>query len=188
MLKSSGQNDYHNFRLSYWDWRNTIQTEENSPFKVNRLGNTVMEDNMPIVKGDLFNNGWNTFCWSTDSDIGRNATPVCDPTFNTQRLQRCPFPSKCAVDSINWPSIKDVNDALGKNIYDTSPFSPRSSEGFRNFFEGFLKVDDCVEDALCDTDDDAVSLSRKLHNTVREYNPIQLFFNVKYANPSHACT
>ena len=38
MLESMGRDDYYMFRIPYWDWRKEEQTDDNSPFKSNRLG------------------------------------------------------------------------------------------------------------------------------------------------------
>ena len=153
MLKSMNRQDYHTFRLSYWDWRYSMQTESNSPFKHNRLGMTVESEDtarLPIVKGRLFNHGWNTICWFPE--IMPNFTiaePVCNPNMPGRVLQRCSTvsqgdPSPCAYNNPNWPRIQDVNDALMESKYDVSPYDVFSNGGFRNSLEGFQIVDsDC---------------------------------------------
>ena len=58
MLRETIQLDtYYTFRLHYWDWRKERQTDENSPFKSNRLGVTVNITGFPRVQGDLVGSG-----------------------------------------------------------------------------------------------------------------------------------
>ena len=172
MLKPTRPDTYHTFRLPYWDWRREIQKRDGiSPFTAARLG-AVEENNTSQVTGDIFRN-WNTVCWFSEMNESISE-PLCNPNdINGQRqLQRCPrsrvsgqYIDPCAVDNEDWPTVKDVNDALGKSTYDASNFSRYTNEGFRNFLEGFVPVttDECNDNKFCDTDDDIL---RKLHNTV----------------------
>ena len=66
MLKSMGKENYYMFRIPYWDWRKEKQTDNNSPFKSNRLGETVDNNGLPKVHGDLYSeflSSWDTICW-----------------------------------------------------------------------------------------------------------------------------
>lgn len=166
MLKESRPNDYHEFRLHYWDWRRERQTDQNSPFKRDRLGTTEIDNGSPVVRGDVIGDSWHTVCWDTSTNDKSRAAPLCNPTMNNaMRLQRCPVTqngmSPCAANNQNWPTENDVNTALKKNIYDASPFNKTASDGFRNFLEGFQVVDDCGGNEFCDN-----NLQRWLHNTV----------------------
>ena len=174
MLKSTYPDTSHTFRLPYWDWRLEIQRKTGiSPFTADRLGLTVTDsNNKPQVTGDLFRNEWITICWLTNMDENV-AAPLCNPNdINGQPLlQRCPHISgrnPCALDNEDWPTVKDVNDALGKSTYDASDFSRYANSGFRNFLEGFVPnvtSDECDKDRFCNTDEGR-TLLRKLHNTV----------------------
>ena len=176
MLKSMNRQDYYEFRLSYWDWRSGSQTEENSPFKENRLGTSVEygTERKPIVNGRIFGppHNWNTYCWSFDNNESQS-TQVCNPNANSSLpLQRCPKvdenePSPCDYDNTNWPTKDNVNNALGNTIYDIEDFDRLSHDGFRNYLEGFKVVDDCNENRFCAWDKKRDrNILRTLHNTV----------------------
>jgi hypothetical protein len=153
MLKSMNQPDYYTFRIPYWDWRKEMQTEANSPFQLDRLGKTININDLPIVQGgEIFPSTWNTICWG-------KITPnhdICDPRTNTGPLQRCPFltDEPCSSHNPLWPSDKDVQKVLSLNSYDTSPFSEKSHNSFRNILEGFKplsndSIQTCRDDKLC---------------------------------------
>jgi hypothetical protein len=73
MLKETTRpNTYYMFRLHYWDWRKEMQTDENSPFKDNRLGSTVYRGGNLIVEGTLAH-GWTHRCWKFTPGL------ICDP-------------------------------------------------------------------------------------------------------------
>ena len=178
MLKPTRPDTYHTFRLPYWDWRREIQksTVPFTPFTRARLGTVTNNNNLPQVTGDLFDrNEWRTICWFNNINEDNNPAPVCDPSdVNGQRLlQRCPLlqisdRNPCDPDNEDWPTVKDVNDALGKSTYDVRNFDRYTNAGFRNFLEGFVPVtrDECENDRFCDTDKENRSILRKLHNTV----------------------
>ena len=179
MLKSMNRQNYYEFRLSYWDWRRERQTEENSPFKENRLGTSVdnRTDMKPIVNGRIFGPpyNWNTSCWSFDNNESQS-TPVCNPNENSDLvLQRCPQvyengtlePSPCDYDNMDWPTEDDVNNAIGNTLYDIENFDRLSSDGFRNYLEGFQVVDNCNGNRFCARDEKRDrNILRTLHNTV----------------------
>ena len=64
MLKDMKKEDYYMFRIPYWDWRKEKQTDNNSPLKANRLGQTVDNNGLPQVHGIMpseFLNNWETY-------------------------------------------------------------------------------------------------------------------------------
>ena len=174
MLKSTRPNTYQEFRLPYWDWRQENQRSTGiSLFTADRLGLTVTDsrfNNTPQVTGDLFTNEnpWRTICWFCKMNKSI-PEPLCNPNdVNGRVLQRCPQISgrnPCALDNKDWPTIDDVNYALGKSTYDASNFNKYTNKGFRNFLEGFVPAtrDECTDNRFCDTGD---FIARKLHNTV----------------------
>jgi hypothetical protein len=190
MLKETQPNTYHTFRLHYWDWRFEQQTSENSPFVSNRLGVTTSNGTVRI---DLVRstNGWETRCW--------NEPRICNPNVNTGSLRRCPIPDSgedpCRYDNPLWPTIEDVNNAVGISSYDGSTYYDMfSRSGFRNFMEGFYVLSDdqngrdsCITNQLCacgtggsmcscETGSDCEGLepsqpiARLLHNSVSQSN------------------
>ncbi len=189
MLKETRPNTYHMFRLHYWDWRFEQQTSENSPFMRNRLGVTTSINS--TVQIDLAN-GWETRCWNVKLQI-------CNPNVNTESLRRCPTTGSgedpCRYDNRLWPTIEDVNNAVGMSSYDGSTYNKFSTSGFRNYMEGFNVLtddragrQDCAGDELCqcetggsacscETEDSGCEgsqpsdpIARLLHNSVSQSN------------------
>ena len=110
MLESMRRDDYYVFRIPYWDWRKEEQTDDNSPFKSNRLGETVNNNGLPQVHGDLhstFLNNWQTICWEKEKSYG-----ICNPQVSTGQLQRCPMKESCSSKNELWPSSDNVNNTL----------------------------------------------------------------------------
>ena len=143
---------YFMFRLYYWDWRREMQTNENSPFKSNRLGETRNVDNFPRVQGDLISDGWDIRCWKLDPGL------ICNPNDITGQLQRCPFTgtNPCDVNNPDWPTLADVKKAVQMSSYDDSNYDKYSRNGFRNFMESFNVLSDpssditsCAQNRLC---------------------------------------
>ena len=173
--------NYYMFRLHYWDWRQEMQTNENSPFKSNRLGETRDVGGFPRVHGDLVSDGWDTKCWNLEVGV------ICNPNAGTGKLQRCPFTGTrpCDVDNPDWPTVADVKQAIEISIYDDGDhYDKFSRSGFRNFMEGFNVLSNsssdikrCAEDRLCKCDPDdnpqcdgtppTTPIARVLHNSVR---------------------
>ena len=126
------------------------------------------------VNGDLFDNGWDTFCWENIS--GATSTiPICDPTVSSNEvLRRCPNATLCEKDNDQWPSADDIDEAVSISAYDASPYDRCVTEketSFRNYLEGFIAKDSCADDIMCsETQCTNPYITRKLHNTVRSYN------------------
>ena len=98
MLQSIGRDNYHSFRLPYWDWRVEIQKSTGMSveelFTEKRFGATQNVNGFPRVVGDIVElNGWNSLCVQANS--------VCDPNINTGPLQRCPFTGNNPCSSDN---------------------------------------------------------------------------------------
>ena len=155
MLKSLGHDDYYNFRIPYWDWRKELQTDGNSPFQRDRLGETVNVNGLPQVHGgEVFPSNWQTICWDKSND---KSHAICNPQVLTGQLQRCPLTDgTCNSGNPLWPSDDDVQTALSIESYDTSPFSEKSCNSFRNWLEGFNPLPNdsstvlsCKNDTLC---------------------------------------
>ena len=153
MLKSMGHDDYYTFRIPYWDWRKEMQTDSNSPFQRDRLGETVNINGLPQVHGgEVFPSNWQTICW--DKSENKSHT-ICNPQVPTGQLQRCPLSEdSCNSGNPLWPTDKDIQTALSLKSYDTSPFKEASMDSFRNQLEGFKplfndSVQFCREDKLC---------------------------------------
>ena len=150
MLKSMGEQDYHTFRLPYWDWRTEIQTSSGISsellFTEDKLGATRNVSGSPQVFGTLYDGGWDTICWF---QLGT----ICDPTVSTGPLQRCPFTGTdpCSSSNPDWPKLEDVNNAMKFNTFDVAPYNNVSPDGFRNFidFEVGLSVDECRNNRMC---------------------------------------
>ena len=175
MLKSSRPTSYHQFRLPYWDWRHSLQSENNSPFKESRLGTS--SDDSSIVRGDLFQS-WNTTCWPKPSEIQETSgqpARICNPNVLTRKLQRCPSTNSslmpCSPNNPDWPTIRNVNDALGMSTFDASPYD-KMARGFRNYLEGFVPVSStsCNNDNFCNRME---NIARTLHNKVSRYKCIR---------------
>ena len=173
----------HTFRLPYWDWCQPSQRE--ILFRRDRLGENVNNGGVMTVNGDLFDNGWDTFCWENIS--GATSTiPICDPTVSSNEvLRRCPNATLCEKDNDQWPSADDIDEAVSICAYDASPYDRCVTEketSFRNYLEGFIAKDSCADDSMCsETQCTNPYITRKLHNTVRSYN-----FN--YHSFLHKCT
>ena len=192
MLETKGKEDYYMFRIPYWDWRKGKQSEKNSPFKSNRLGETVDNNGLPQVHGithSEFLSNWETRCWRK----GKNYD-ICNPDIATGQLQRCPLKESCNSKNELWPSEEDVQTILSLPEYDTHPYDKTAANSFRNLLEGFkpLSNDDiefCRENKLCickhgeDEDfnctesdsepqptDPMVPIQRLLHNSVSTNN------------------
>ena len=183
MLESKGREDYYMFRIPYWDWRRDKQTDNNSPFKSNRLGETVNRNGLPQVHGDPFLNNWQTVCW-------KNTTSICNPQVATGQLQRCPLKESCSSENELWPSDNDVQTVLSFQEYDTYPYTQKAPYSFRNQLEGFKPLSNndvqfCRENKLCacklGEDDDynctesddgpqPKPIQRLLHNSVSYQN------------------
>ena len=79
---------------------------------------------------------------------------------DTGPLQRCPTTGSeedpCRFDNSHWPTIEDVNNAVGMSSYDGSTYDKFSTSGFRNYMEGFEVLTDnqarrqnCAGNELC---------------------------------------
>ena len=164
--------DDHTFRLPYWDWSQLSQRE--ILFKKDTLGENVDQGSRVVVEGDLFDNGWDTFCWKDIS--GETGTiPICDPTESSNEvLRRCPNATLCEKDNDQWPSADDIEEAVSISAYDAYPYDRCVTEkdaSFRNYMEGFIAKDSCADDSMCsETQCTNPYVSRKLHNTVRSCN------------------
>ena len=169
MLKSRGREDYYMFRIPYWDWRKEEQTDDNSPFKSNHLGETVNNNGLPQVHGDLhstFLNNWQTICWEKEKSYG-----ICNPQVSTGQLQRCPTEESCSSKNKLWPSSDDVKKALSLKEYDNPPFNKAAAtNSFRNRLEGFMllsndELQTCQENGLCTCDDGNVNCTESNDGT-----------------------
>ena len=127
-----------------------------------------------IVTGDIFET-WHTICWE---DISNQTFPIaiCNPNTKTsESLRRCPIPTLCSKTNKNWPSVKDVDDAISIKSYDESPYNryvKGTDSSYRNFMEGFIVEDgsDCGDDTMCTPDKTrGVTVRRKIHNSVRQH-------------------
>lgn len=153
MLKTNGKEDYYMFRIPYWDWRKDKQSDDNSPFKSNRLGETVNNNGLPQVHGIMhseFLNNWETACWRKEN----NNYDICNPNIATGQLQRCPLKESCGSDNELWPTNEDVQTILSLQEYDTPPYNKTAANSFRNQLEGFKplsrdSIEFCRENKLC---------------------------------------
>ena len=151
MLQSLEREDYHSFRLPYWDWR--VEIQKSTGIRVEellteqRFGATQNIDGYPRVVGDIVTpDGWESVCINAPFR-------VCDPNINTGPLQRCPFTGNnpCSSDNPDWPTIQEVNDALAINYYDSPPYNLFSRDGYRAFID-FDITDDfeaCRNNRMC---------------------------------------
>ena len=154
-----------NFTVHYWDWRN--ENERRSLFRHDRLG--AHDSNSSAVTGQLFN-GWQTVCWYDGSrNVPRpdDMQRICDIRVSTGPLQRCPNKTTCAADYVGWPSVDDVQTAVGSSMreYDISPYNKKPNGGFRGYMEGFEVVDRC-DSSIRGQDLCMDGIQRLLHNTV----------------------
>ena len=175
MLKASGDSEYYNFRTYYWDWRR--EDTRADIFTAERMGERFRNpDGQPGVRGDLFNEGWDTVCWfNASGGVNIAKGTICDSSINTGPLLRCPFVDgdvnselgPCRSDNDDWPTMETYDTAISKAVYDTPAFNRTTTDSsFRNFMEGFERVDDCNDNRLCITNPDGSGLQRHLHNTV----------------------
>ena len=139
------------YRFPYWDWRTEIQhssgISSNELFTEGRMGATYNDNGFPRVNGSIVAGGWDTICWLT-------FFTTCDPRNSTGPLQRCPFTGTNPCDSSNpdWPTMAQVNVALGEDNYDTPPYNTFSVDGYRALvdFKIFsLSPSECAEDRMC---------------------------------------
>ena len=152
MKYSMGRDDYHKFRFPYWDWRVEIQRSYGLPseelFTFNRLGETRNISNRPVVFGDLVRDDWKGVCLD-------QAGVICDPSSIFGSLQRCPFtgdPNLCHSSNPDWPTMQEVNDALGFDNYEVQPFNVFATNSFRGHIDFFVKTSsmkECREDIYC---------------------------------------
>ena len=151
MLQSRGHANYHSFRLPYWDWR--IEIQNSTGIRVEdllterRFGATQNISGFPRVVGDIVGpSGWISLCSQTNFKI-------CDPDIDTGRLQRCPFTgtNPCHSSNPDWPTIKQVNDAIAIDHYDSPPYNLLSKTGFRAFIDFYVHDDleECCNDRMC---------------------------------------
>ena len=119
-------------------------------------------------------------CWEKTSTV-ENCDPNADDNTSYKTLRRCPTEDKDYCFSSNsislWPSKEDVNMAVGKDTFDSSPYNTNAASGLRNYLEGFKPVTDCPvekpELPLCDKEKCG---ERLLHNIVSHYTlPIALY-------------
>ena len=152
MLKSMGHEDYHSFRLPYWDWRVEIQKSIGMPaeelFTESRLGATKNVNGFPRVVGDIVGpDGWDSFCV-------RTAFVICNPNISTGPLQRCPFTGNdpCSSDNPDWATVKEVNDLLAIDHFDSPPYNISSGSGYRVVVDNNIldDIEDCRKDRLCE--------------------------------------
>ena len=211
MLKETRPNTYHTFRLHYWDWRKEQQTSENSPFTLDRLGERT---GISTVRSRFVNSGWSTRCWRPDDND--NDRSICNPNMDTGPLQRCPTidseEDPCRFNNERWPTLDEVNNAVGMSSYDGSTYDKFSTvtSGFRNYMEGFkVREDDeierqnCARDELCRCETGGSTCScatgsdcegsqpsqpidRLIHNTVSQSNINLMHDGNKFHNDSNA--
>lgn len=150
-LKSMRDPNYHSFRLPYWDWRAEIQKSTGIPaeklFTRRKLGATIYNAGFPRVVGNIVApTGWSTLC------VGAH-TKTCNPKKKTGALKRCPFTRKrpCNSNNPDWDTIKQINDLLAINIYDSPPYNLYSRKGFRAFVDFYIHDDfeECRKDRMC---------------------------------------
>jgi len=151
MLKSIGDANYHTFRLPYWDWRIEIQNSTGirveDLFTETRFGATHNVSGFPRVVGDITGpDGWDAVC-------SRIFVQLCDPNISTGPLQRCPFTgtNPCHSSNPDWPTIKQVNDVISSDTYDSSPYNLFSKTGFRASLDFDIHNDfeECRNNRMC---------------------------------------
>ena len=151
MLKSMGHTDYYSFRLPYWDWRVEIQKSTGIPVEEllteSRFGATRNVSGFPHVVGDIVGpDGSESLCAQANFRI-------CDPNIDTGPLQRCPFTGTdpCNSNNPDWPTIKQVNDAIAIDTYDSPPYNMLSKTGYRTFIDYYVHDDleECRNDRMC---------------------------------------
>ena len=150
MLQAMGREDYHTFRLPYWDWRSEIQTNygltSDTLFSFSRLGETRNVSGHPVVFGDLIGEGWDTICLA---QFG----PICDQNVSTGPLQRCPFtqPDLCSSSNPDWPKMAELNRAMEFDELETPPYNITSIDCMRAYsdFSFVPSIDQCRSDPYC---------------------------------------
>lgn len=139
-----------NFTLIYWDWTNPMETE--LILTRNRLGESVGG----MVKGDLFDEGWEVICWNT--------TEICDPKESPKtNLTRCQNETKCSVENREWPTKENVTEALDIESYTEYPYNVWAVNSFSNRLEGFIPPTDPAQKG---------KFGRGLHNIVSTVSEI----------------
>ena len=181
--------DDPDFRLYYWDWRETAQRED--IFDPKRLGQNSADG---TVTGFLFDeSNWIPKCWydkkNTNNDM--SDTNICDPDKeyeNAHAIRRCPNDDSteniCRSNNQLWPSYDNVTAALDIKTYDASPFDKfvtgvdtgdRTGTSFRNYVEGFIPTVKPTSTEICDCSDYCAEkenngvhycVERTLHNSV----------------------
>lgn len=178
MLKDMGEEDYHEFRLPYWDWRFEMQKSSiglpaEYLFTENKMGATTNINGFPRVTGRIFEN-WDTICWRLPGE-------VCDPRVSTGPLQRCPFTGTdpCNSDNPDWPTEEEVEYILSQEIYDAPAYNGLTFQGFRTFIDANISfdVDSCRTNRMCQCfpggpfclveANPILSVDFKLHSAVR---------------------
>ena len=145
--------------IPYWDWTNSSNRE--FLFSDSWFGSS----NRGVVSGDFGN--WDTICWNYNATLDcSNYKQLCDPAVHTGKLRRCPVDSQCKSNGPNWPTQKDVNEAIQMSPYESAPYT-YATQSFRSFVEGFVNNSCSLStDSLCTKD----GISRRLHNTVSIHN------------------
>ena len=192
--------DDPNFRLYYWDWRETAQREE--IFDTKKLGQNSADG---TVTGFLFDeSNWIPKCWYDNNIIMKNEMNICDPDKeheNAHSIRRCPnddsTPNICRSKNPLWPSYDDVNAALDIKTYDASSFDKfvtgivtgdRTGTSFRNYVEGFIPTVKPTSTETCDCSDYCAEKEKKgvhycvertLHNSVSLTIIIYTFYLLK---------
>lgn len=143
MLKDQKQDDYHTFRLPYYDWRSEMQNSANGLavedlFVANLMGDSTPTD--PRVRGGIFgtlntttgriDDGFDTLCFNIPGQL-------CDPRVSTGELRRCPRfdESPCQKGNEDWPTQSQVDHILSQTFYDSPPYNMFSLTGFRNYID-----------------------------------------------------
>ena len=105
--------------------------ETESILTTNRLGESVGG----MVKGDLFDEGWEVICWNT--------TGICDPKESPKaNLTRCQNETKCSIEYREWPTKENVTEAVDIESYTECPYDKNAVNSFSNRLEGFIPQTD----------------------------------------------
>jgi len=111
--------------------------ETESILTTNRLGESVGG----MVKGDLFDEGWEVICWNT--------TEICDPEESPKaNLTRCENETKCSIEYREWPTKENVTEALDIESYTECPYDKYAENSFSNRLEGFIPQNGTFEKVL----------------------------------------
>ena len=160
------------FALPYWDW--TEEDKRDEIWNLMGTSNCGIFSNPPnieTVKAPVDGpfSTWDTICTNLEDIVCNEDNQVCNPTENFGTIQRCIGSIQgvqCWVDR-TLPSIREVNEALKEESYDTPPYNESNDvEGFRNALEGFKKLVDRNMD-VCSHIDDIDFRHTELHNTYR---------------------